>query len=62
MMACGMQSIGTILPRIEPKIQAVTKSRMDFVMRMLPSPVRPSFYAPYQPVPPQQNRITTALT
>ena len=32
-MACGMQSIGTILPRIEPKIQAVTKSRMDFVMR-----------------------------
>ena len=62
LMACGMQSIGTILPRIEPKIQAVTKSRMDFVMRMLPSPVRPSFNAPYQPVPPQQNRITTALT
>lgn len=57
-----MQSAGTILPSIAANIHAVTPSRNDFVIRMLPSPVSPSLRDPNHPVPPQQKRTRAALT
>jgi len=40
---------------------AVKKSRIDFVRRMVGSPVIPSVSAPKIPVPLAQKRISTAI-
>ena len=58
---CGTAISETIYPRLQAKIAAVKKSRIDFVISRLGSPVIPSLRLPYIPIPLEQNSTITVI-
>lgn len=60
MISNGMLITDTAIPSEQAKIIAVKKSRNDLAIKILGSPVIPSFIAPKIPVPLAQNRTIIA--
>ncbi len=60
MISNGILITDTAIPSEQAKIIAVKKSRNDLAIKILGSPVIPSFIAPKSPVPLAQNRTIIA--
>lgn len=53
---CGTAIKLTTAPKLAPKMKAQKKSRIDFEIKIVASPLIPSVKVPYIPVPLAQNR------